>query len=310
MRVATMHTSWTDGPPAHAPVRGISGDVTGTSGPRVGLYPDWCPVRPGPSGRRAEPRRPAVLLDRRGGERTTSRARSRPTSRSCAVTHRLGPHSCWAGCDGRRCGATARRTASLRTHLFAVAVPGDVTPGRAEPNRPGRFFIAFGGERTTSRARSRPMSRRPRPSGPRAEPRRPAVFLTAFREGERTTSRDRSRLRSRSCAVTHRFGSHSRWAGCDGRRCGATATWRTALSAHASVAVSPRGRGHPGERNRVGRLSSSSTECGGERTTSRARSRLMSRLAEAVGSRAGPPGPAVLLTAFRGERTTIGLGPD
>ena len=75
VRVATMHTSWTDGPPG---ARTCS------------RY-----FRPRPH---------------RAGERITSRARSRLVSRSGAATRRFGSDSCRAGCDGRRCCATASWT--------------------------------------------------------------------------------------------------------------------------------------------------------------------------------------------------------
>jgi hypothetical protein len=109
-------------------------------------------------------------------------------SRSCAVTHRFGSHSCRVGCDGRRCCATASWT------------DGPL------------------GARTCSRY-CRP---RPHQVGDRNHA-GPAVLLVDKCGSERNTSRAWSRLMSRSCAVTYRVGSDSCRAGCDGRHCGATA---------------------------------------------------------------------------------------
>ncbi len=44
-------------------------------------------------------------------------------SRSCAVAHRVGSDSCRAGCDGRRCCATARQGVMRRGRAAAVAPP-------------------------------------------------------------------------------------------------------------------------------------------------------------------------------------------
>ena len=222
MRVATMHTSWTDGPP----------------GART-------------CSRYFRPRPPRV------GERTTSRARSRLMSRSAEA---VGSAS---GTAPAR--PFPRRQMRGRADHQSGSEPTGVPFGRCPVLTPVGWGVAVAVAMRRHRGRTALSAHAPvrGTSGRRHRGERnragPAVFLVAFR-GERTTSRARSRLMSRSCALTHRFSSHSAGQGCDGRRCCAAATWTDSpLGARTCSRYLP------------------ATPRRAERTTSRARSRLMSR---------------------------------